>query len=69
QARRLLHQGYLDRDAPQTLDEYEALPHFQFHEAAGVAQRGVLADLAALIIATLIVLVAAGALRGRLATP
>ncbi|ACF51753.1 ABC transporter permease subunit [Stenotrophomonas maltophilia] len=69
QARRLLHQGYLDRDAPQTLDEYEALPHFQFHEAAGVAQRGVLADLAALIIGTLIVLVAAGALRGRLATP
>lgn len=69
QARRLLHQGFLDRDAPQTLDEYEALPHFQFHEAAGVAQRGVLADLAALIIATLIVLVAAGALRGRLATP
>ncbi|MCW2065526.1 UNVERIFIED_ORG: ABC-2 type transport system permease protein [Stenotrophomonas maltophilia] len=69
QARRLLHQTYLDRDAPQTLDEYEALPRFQFHETAGVAQHGVLVDLAALIIATLIVLVTAGALRGRLETP
>jgi len=59
----------LDRDAPQTFEEYDTLPRFQFHETAGVAQRGVLADLAALIIATLLVLLAAGALRSRLATP
>ncbi len=69
QARRLLHKVYLDRDAPQTFEEYDTLPRFQFHETAGVAQRGVLADLAALIIATLLVLLAAGALRSRLATP
>ncbi|HEL2977272.1 TPA: ABC transporter permease subunit [Stenotrophomonas maltophilia] len=69
QARRLLHKGYLDRDLPQTLDEYEALPHFQFHDTAGAAQRGVLADLAALIIASLIVLLAAATLSGRLSTP
>jgi ABC-2 type transport system permease protein len=69
QARRLLHKAYLDRDAPQTFEEYDTLPRFQFHETAGVAQRGVLADLAALIIATLLVLLAAGALRSRLATP
>ncbi len=69
QARRLLHKGYLDRDAPQTLEEYDALPRFQYREPAGIARPGVLADLAALIIATLLVLLAAGALRSRLETP
>lgn len=69
QARRLLHKAYLDRDAAQTLLEYDALPVFQFRETGGVFQRGVLLDLAALITATLIVLLAAWSLRGRLATP
>ena len=66
QARRLLHKDYLDRDAPQTLEEYDALPRFQYREPAGTARPGVLADLAALIIATLLVLLAVGALRSRL---
>ncbi|RRU77604.1 ABC transporter permease subunit [Stenotrophomonas maltophilia] len=69
QARRLLHKSYLDRDAPQTLEEYDALPRFQYREPAGTARPGVLADLAALIIATLLVLLAAGALRSRLEMP
>lgn len=69
QARRLLHKAYLDRDAPQTLAEYEALPRFRFVEPAGVGRRGVRADLAALLAATLILLIAAGSMRRRLATP
>jgi len=69
QARRLLHKAYLDRDAPQALEEYDALPRFQYREPVGVVRSGVMADLAALIIATLLVLLAAGALRSRLATP
>lgn len=69
QARRLLHKAYLDRDAPQTLAEYEALPRFRFVEPAGVGRRGVRADLGALLAATLILLIAAGSMRRRLATP
>ncbi|CCP16658.1 DUF3526 domain-containing protein [Stenotrophomonas maltophilia] len=69
QARRLLHKAYLDRDAPQALEEYDALPSFQYREPVGVVRSDVMADLAALIIATLLVLLAAGALRSRLATP
>ncbi|MDT3499500.1 ABC transporter permease subunit [Stenotrophomonas maltophilia] len=69
QARRLLHKAYLDRDAPQTLAEYEALPRFRFVETARVGPRGVRADLAALLAATLILLIAAGSLRRRLVTP
>jgi ABC-2 type transport system permease protein len=65
QARRLLHKAYLDRDAPQTLDEYEALPRFRFVETAGVGPRGVPADIAALLTATLILLIAAGSMRRR----
>lgn len=69
QARRLLHKAYLDRDAPQTLAEYDALPRFAFQERAGVLQRGVLADLAALAVSTLILLIAAWSMRRRLAIP
>ncbi|OBU61254.1 ABC transporter permease subunit [Stenotrophomonas maltophilia] len=69
QARRLLHKAYLDRDAPQTLAEYEALPRFWFVEPAGAGRRGLRADLAALLAATLILLIAAGSMRRRLATP
>lgn len=69
QARRLLHKAYLDRDAPQTLAEYEALPRFRFVEPAGTGRRGLRADLAALLAATLILLIAAGSMRRRLATP
>lgn len=69
QARRLLHKAYLDRDAPQTLAEYEALPRFRFVEPAGAGRRGLRADLAALLAAPLILLIAAGSMRRRLATP
>ncbi|KOQ71295.1 ABC transporter permease subunit [Stenotrophomonas maltophilia] len=69
QARRLLHKAYLDRDAPQTLAEYEALPRFRFVEPAGAGRRGLRADLAALLAATLILLIAAGSMRRRLAAP
>ncbi|MFC6838772.1 DUF3526 domain-containing protein [Xanthomonas theicola] len=66
---RLLYRGYLDRDRPQTLAEYDNLPRFQFRETGGAFQAGVLADFAALIVATLLILIAAWALRGRAATP
>src|SRR5690606_1515435 len=69
QARRQLHKDYLDRDVPQTLAEYDALPCFEFQETARVLQRGVLIDLAALAVATLLLLIAAWSMRRRLATP
>ncbi|PTS74838.1 ABC transporter permease subunit [Stenotrophomonas sp. HMWF023] len=69
QARRQLHEGYLDRDAPQTLAEYDALPRFEFQETAGALQRGVLTDLAALAVAILLLLIAAWSMRRRLAIP
>lgn len=69
QARRQMHKDYLDRDLPQTLAEYNALPRFEFQDTAGVLQRGVLIDLAALAVATLLLLIAAWSMRRRLATP
>lgn len=66
--RRLL-EGYLDRDSPPTLAEYEAVPVFRFRETGGAFQAGVLADLAALVGAMLLILIAARGLRGRAATP
>ena len=69
QARRQLHKDYLDRDVPQTLAEYDALPRFEFQDTAGALQRGVLIDLAALAVATLLLLIAAWSMRHRLATP
>nr|WP_313208152.1 ABC transporter permease subunit [Stenotrophomonas geniculata] len=67
--RRQLHKDYLDRDVPQTLAEYDALPRFEFQDTAGALQRGVLIDLAALAVATLLLLIAAWSMRRRLATP
>lgn len=66
---RLLAKDRMDRDAPLTLDDLDQLPSFQFREAGGAFQARVLADLTALVIATLLVLVAARAFRGRAATP
>lgn len=66
---RLMYKGYLDRDALLTLAEYDALPGFRFRESGGAFQAGVLADLASLVVATLLILVAARALRGHAATP
>jgi ABC-2 type transport system permease protein len=68
-ARRQLHKDYLDRDVPQTLAEYDALPRFEFQDTAGALQRGVMIDLAALAVATLLLLIAAWSMRRRLATP
>ena len=66
---RLRYKGYLDRDALLTLAEYDNLPGFQFRESGGAFQAGVLADLAALVVATLLILIAARALRGQAAIP
>lgn len=66
--RRLL-KGHLDRDVPLTLAEYEAVPVFRFRETGGAFQAGVLADLAALVSAMLLILIAARGLRGRASTP
>lgn len=63
--RRLLHQTYLERDAIQTLAEYDRLPRFAFQDAGSVFQRGVLADLAALIVAAGILLMIAWTMRGQ----
>ncbi|MYF96683.1 MAG: ABC transporter permease subunit [Holophagales bacterium] len=62
---RLMFKSYLDRDALVTLAEYDNMPGFQFRESGGAFQAGVLADLAALVVATLLILVAARALRGQ----
>lgn len=65
---RLLFKGYLDRDALLTPTEYDNLPGFQFRESGGAFQAGVLEDLAALIAATLFLLIAARVLRGQAAS-
>jgi ABC-2 type transport system permease protein len=59
----------MDLDAPLTLAELDLLPRFQFRERGSAFQSSVLADLAALLVATLLILAAARALRGRAATP
>ena len=66
---RLKYKSYLDRDALLTLAEYDSLPGFQFRESSGAFQAGVLANLAALVVATLLILIAARPLRGQAATP
>ncbi|WP_437880968.1 ABC transporter permease subunit [Pseudomonas sp. LRF_L74] len=69
QQRRLLHQAYLERDAMQTLAEYDHLPRFAFHDTDSVLQTGVLADLAALIVAAGLLLIAAWIMRGQATQP
>ncbi|MXW09316.1 MAG: DUF3526 domain-containing protein [Gammaproteobacteria bacterium] len=64
---RLIYKGYLDRDALVTLTEYDNMPGFRFRESGRAFQSGVLADLAALVAATLLILVTAWALRGQAA--
>ena len=66
---RLLRKDYMDRDALLTPAEYDNMPGFHFRETGGAFQAGVLADFAALLIAILFILIAAWAIRGRLATP
>ena len=66
---RRLYKGYLDRDALLTPAEYDNAPSFRFRETGGAFQAGVLADFAALVVATLLILIAARALRGQAATP
>lgn len=66
--RRML-KGNLDRDAPLSLAEYEAVPVFKFRETGGPFQVGVLADFATLVSAMLLILIAARALRGQAASP
>ena len=66
---RLMTKGYLDRDALLTLAEFDNLPGFEFRESGGAFQAGVLADLAALVVASLLILIAARALCGRAETP
>lgn len=67
--RRRLHQAYLQRDAVQTLAEYDSLPRFAFREPGKVLSPGVLADLAALLAATGLALIAARAMRGHATSP
>ncbi|MXY57157.1 MAG: hypothetical protein F4Y41_12300 [Gammaproteobacteria bacterium] len=64
-----MFKDYLDRDALVTPAEYDNLPAFRFRESGGAFQAGVLADLAALLVATLLILIAARALRGKAETP
>lgn len=61
--------GYLDRDASLTPAEYDNAPGFHFRETRTAFQAGVLANFAALIIGTLLILIAARALIGRATTP
>ncbi len=63
------HQAHLDRDAVLTPAEFDDLPEFRFREEGGAFQPGVLADLAALLVAPTLVLIAARALVGQAATP
>jgi ABC-2 type transport system permease protein len=65
--RRAIYQKQLDLDAPLTLAEYDNVPDARFREPGGAFQAGVLADLAALIVATLLIVVASWALRGQAA--
>lgn len=67
--RQSLYQKYLDLDAPMTPAEYDNLEGARFHEVGGAFQPGVLADLAALVTVTLVILIAASAFRARAATP
>ena len=67
--RRMLSKDYLDRDVLLTLAEYDTFPGFRFRETGGAFQAGVLADLAALFIATLLILIAARGLQDRAARP
>ena len=62
-----LPKNYLDRDALVTPAEYDNAPSFHFRETNGAFQVGVLSDLAALVITTILILIAAHALRGRAA--
>jgi ABC-2 type transport system permease protein len=62
-------QERLDRDAPLTPAEFDQAPRFQFREPGGAFQAGVLADFAALVIATVLILIAARFFRGQAATP
>ncbi|MBM0104958.1 ABC transporter permease subunit [Steroidobacter sp. S1-65] len=62
-------QDRLDRDAPLTPAELDEAPRFRFREPGGAFQAGVLADFAALAIVTVLILIVAGALRARAATP
>ncbi len=66
---RLLFKDYLDRDTQLTPAEYDSPLSFHFRESGGPFQTGVLADLAVLVIATLLILIAAWAFRGQAATP
>lgn len=67
--RRLWLKERLDRDAPLTTAEFNHVPRFQFREWGGAFQAGVLADLAVLVIATLLILIVARAVRDQAATP
>lgn len=69
QQRRLLHEAYLERDAKQTLAEYDSLPRFAFQDSGAVFQPGLLADLAALIVAAGLILIAVWARRAQAARP
>ena len=64
---RQLLESYLDRDALVTPAEYDNAPSLRFRETNGAFQAGVLLDLAALLITTILILIAAYALRGRAA--
>ena len=64
-----LYKDYLDRDTLLALAEYDNLPAFDFRETGGAFQAGVLANLGALAVATLLILIAAWGVRGRAATP
>jgi ABC-2 type transport system permease protein len=67
--RRLWVKELMNRDAPLTSAEFSQLPRFQFREPGGAFHARVLADLAVLVIATLLILIAARAFRGQAATP
>lgn len=64
-----LAKARMDRNAPLSVTEFGQLPGFEFREAGGTIRAGLLADLAALIIATLLILIAARAFRDKAATP
>jgi ABC-2 type transport system permease protein len=67
--RRLWAKERMDSDAPLAPAEFNHLPRFQFREPGSAFQAGVPADLAVLVIATLLILIAAHAFRGQAATP
>lgn len=63
------YKDYLDRDTVVTLAEYDAVPSFYFREATEVFADKTLADLASVLTATALILLAARTLCGRAATP